>query len=207
MSSLSEVANQLRVQGDILGQQTNILEQIASSSQGTVKKMGFLEFMIERRKLKDLEAEREAGKPGLFSRMADKISGSGAGSGGKGFDLGNFLPAGGLFGAGAALAAALPKFLLGRALPALLAKAFADQIANYVESQTGSKEIGDAMFRGLQTGAIGLLLGKKIGLIAFLGGALFDEENRKKIEGILTRLRELSDKYTEHKKIDSNMYM
>ena len=191
MSSLSEVANQLRVQGDILGQQTNILEQIASSSQGTVKKMGFLEFMIERRKLKDLEAEREANNPGFFKRMADKFTGdSGSGSGGKGFDLGNFLPAGGLFGAGAALAAALPKFLLGRALPALLAKAFADQIANYVESSTGSKEIGDAIFRGLQTGSIGLLFGKKIGLAAFIGGALFDESNRAK-------LKELSDNITD----------
>ena len=177
MSSLSEVANQLRVQGDILGQQTNILEQIASSSQGTVKKMGFLEFMIERRKLKDLEAEREAKNPGFFKKLTDKLTGdSGSGSGGKGFDLGSFLPAGGLFGAGAALAAALPKFLLKRALPALLAKAFADQIANYVESSTGSKELGDAIFRGLQTGPIGLLFGKKAGLLAFIGGALFDEE-------------------------------
>ena len=191
MSSLSEVANQLRVQGDILGQQTNILEQIASSSQGTVKKMGFLEFMIERRKLKDLEAEREANNPGFFKRMTDKFTGdSGSGSGGKGFDFGKFLPAGGLFGAGAALAAALPGFLLKRALPALLAKAFADQIANYVESETGSKELGDAIFRGLQTGSIGLLFGKKIGLAAFIGGALFDESNRAK-------LKELSDNITD----------
>lgn len=161
-------------------QQTEVLVDIKSNIGQLNSRMGMFAERFKSDRLRDAEAEREAKK----NKGKDETDGGPYGKGklpSEKKPLLDFLPEGGVFGLGAALARALPGFLIGRALPAFLAKAFADEIADYIESATGSKTLGDAIYRGLNLGALGLLFGKKLGAIGFIAGALLDENNQKQL--------------------------
>lgn len=158
-------------------QQTEVLVDIKSNIGQLNTRMGSFAERFKSDRLREAEDKRE-------SQQDQKTTNDGmrpAAGGESRRRLFDSLPEGGVFGMGAALARALPGFLLGRAVPAFLAKAFADEIADYIESATGSKTIGDAVYRGLNLGALGLLFGKKLGAIGFVAGALLDENNKKQL--------------------------
>lgn len=117
------------------------------------------------------EPKMPSGK-GLFGDMFENIKGG----------LG--------LGTGAGLVAALGGFLLKRGLPALLANVFADEIADFIESETGSAELGDAVHRALKLGSFGLLLGKRFGLFAAVIGGLLTPENQQKLSVMGDNLEE-----------------
>lgn len=161
-------------------QQTEVLVDIKSNIGQLNSRMGMFAERFKSDRLREAEAEREANKNKRKDETDTTPYGKGKSTSEK-KPLLDFLPEGGVFGLGAALARALPGFLIGRAIPAFLAKAFADEIADYIESATGSKTLGDAIYRGLNLGALGLLFGKKLGAIGFIAGALLDENNQRQL--------------------------
>lgn len=180
MATLADLNEKLAKQNEHEVEQTKSIDNMSAALTSLVEtfkrnELDELEEKIESRKTAaESSAKAQASKPeskGLF----------------EDFSLA------GLTGFAAGMVAALPGFLLKRALPALLAKMFADQIANYVESATGSKSLGDAIFRGLNLGALGLLVSKRLGAIGFIAGALLDEANRQKLDELGNTLTEFGD--------------
>jgi len=178
--TLSDISKLLQDKNE---KQTIALQNIDKSTSLTAKNIGMLKGLFEKDKFKELEEDLESK---ATSRRVEVQTSKGKSSSGKGGGLfsgfADMFPQGGLFGLGAALASQLPKFLLGRALPALLAKAFADEIADYIESETGSKDFADAIYRGLNLGALGLLFGKKFAALGFVTGMVMSPANRQKME-------------------------
>jgi len=185
--TLADVKEQLVKQNELQEEQNNLSAAQAGAIAGMASDLSSLINTFKSDQMDQLEADREKRAE---ERRAVKSTTPKADSNKGLFD---FLPQGGLFGLGAALASQLPKFLLGRALPAILAKMFADEIADYVESATGSKALGDAIFRGLNLGALGLLLGKKFGAIGFIAGVLLDAGNRAKLDQLGDTLASFGD--------------
>lgn len=140
-----------------------------------------LEADIEARsKQKDKESRvktkpSESSKKGLFGGFFDDLLGS--------------LPGGFGIGAGIGLIGALGAALLKRGIPALLANVFADEIADFIEKETGSEALGDAVFRALKLGSFGLLLGKRFALFGAVIGAILTEDNRAKLSELGENLK------------------
>lgn len=177
-ASLSDISKLLKDNNE---EQTMVLQNIDKSTKLTAQSIGMLKSMFEKDKFKDLEEDLET--KGEQRKIQSESSKGPSGKGGGLFSgFADMFPQGGLFGLGAALASQLPKFLLGRALPALLAKAFADEIADYIEDKGGSKDFADAIYRGLNLGALGLLFGKKFAALGFVTGMIMSPENRQKME-------------------------
>ena len=194
--TLSDINEKLITQNQLQEAQSDILQNINVGISGVASNMSKFTERFKSDELRAKEREREqqqdesldrrvVGTP-IENKSATPIK-----------SLSDFLPAGGLFGIGQSLVAALPGFLLKRALPAFLAKAFADEIADYVESATGSKDLGDAIYRGLNLGALGFLISKKLGLIGFFAGALLDDDNKKKLESLGGELKTLGDNISD----------
>ena len=195
--TLSDLNDQLQEQNKISNEQTDVLsklDQSFSSVSGSLK--AFID-LNETNKLKErerqLEQRQEDSKPDTKVQVKEGKSGGGLFGG----NLMDALRSGGLFGLGAALAAALPGFLLKRGLPAVLASLFADEIAKYAADATGSKELGDAIYRGLGLGSLGLLISRRLGVIGFLVGAVMDEENSQKINELGENAAEIADKFAQ----------
>lgn len=194
MITLSEINDRLLEQNQPLKSAAEDLGMINAS---IVKMTGGIDALLnqfERDKLQDIEDERERKTEAKVSKPP--LQGSDKSKTGGLFG-GNFLESlksGGLIGLGAGLVSALPGFLLKRGLPALLANAFADEIANYVEEATGSEALGDSVFRGLKLGSLGLLISKRLGLIGFAIGAVLTPENRAKFEELGINLEEIGTK-------------
>ena len=195
MTTLAEINDTLAEQNDVLYSVGEGIDKLNSNIQNYFSEM-------QGDKLDQLEADREAANE---KRRADKqnmdveksIPSSVPQQLSNPFDFSGFGGIGKLFGAGSLLGigAAIGKTLLARGIPALVINGFADEIANYVESESGSKELGDAVFRGLKLGSIGLLFGKKFGLIGAAIGAVLTDENRLKLGEIETSIRELGLKF------------
>lgn len=194
--TLSDINEKLITQNQLQEAQSDILQNINVGISGVASNMSKFTERFKSDELRAKEREREqqqdesldrpvVGTP-IENKSTTPIK-----------SLSDFLPAGGLFGIGQSLVAALPGFLLKRALPAFLAKAFADEIADYVESATGSKDLGDAIYRGLNLGALGFLISKKLGLIGFFAGALLDDDNKKKLESLGGELKTLGDNISD----------
>jgi len=186
--TLADVNAQLVKQNELQEEQNNLSAAQVGAIAGMASGLSSLIDTFKSDQMDQLEADREkrAEERRVVKSTTPKADNK------KG--LFDFLPEGGLFGLGAGLAKFLPKFLLGRALPALLAKMFADEIADYVESATGSKDLGDAIYRGLNLGALGLLVSRKLGIVGFFAGALLTSENRQKLETLGGSLTELGTK-------------
>ena len=193
MATLAEINDTLAEQNDILYEVGGDISKMSSNIES---------FLTEMRgdKLDQLEAEREAANEQRRSdKQAIDIQKSVPSTAGLSnpFDLSSFGGIGKLFATGGLLGigATIGKALLRRGLPALVLNTFADEIADYVESETGSKEIGDAVFRGIKFGSIGLLLGKKFGLIGAALGVILTDENRLKLGEIEKSIKDLGLKF------------
>lgn len=160
-----------------LAELNSTLERVENNTGTTARTLDrFISFM-EMKRGDDLEDRRE--------RKAEKSSKAvsvGTSSSTKS-DSGFFknLQARDLLTPGVLAASFAPKLAKGiitRGLPAALATAFADDIGNWVNSQTGSAELGSAAERATLGGTFGLLLGKKFVLIGAAVGALATEENK-----------------------------
>ena len=174
MATLSDINKTLGNQGDIL-------EQVGENTKNTSQAINrFMEYMEGKRlqgdKLEDArEAVKEKSGPGIFKRGATAVKNKVSGIA----DSFQF-PTGLLTGAGLfAFANSLSKGLLRKGLPTAIGLTFADEIGNWVTSQTGKEELGKAAERAAIGGSFGLLLGKKFGLIGVAIGALATEENQK----------------------------
>jgi hypothetical protein len=138
---------------------------------------------LQRRNLDDLEADiedKDAAQPTAQPRGA-----GGGGTGGESFASGVLSKVPRLAGIPGAAVSAVPK---------LLAITMADEIGEYVTSQTGSEEVGSAVERGLVAGGIGSFFGKRIGLIAGIIGAGLTEENQDKLTKLGETLAPTFDK-------------
>lgn len=188
MSTLADINKSLGTQGDVLEQ---VSENTKKTSQSITR---FMEYMEGKRfqgdKLEDArEAVKQKSGPGIFSKagsaVKDKIS--------------DFrLPAGLLTGAGlAAFAPALMKGLVRKGLPAAVAVTFADEIGNWVTSETGNKALGEAAERATIGGAFGSLLGRKFMFIGAAIGALATDENKEKLSTAGENIKENWDKFAK----------
>jgi hypothetical protein len=167
--TLSDVSKNLRDQNEILEESLGNQERLLMILIDQGKKRDTLDNLETARE----ESTNKSDKTGDLDRL-EKTRESKGSSGG----LGNGLMGAGLLGTGVAIGTGL----LRRGIPSAIAVTMADEIGEYVTGQTGSKELGDAVERGLVAGGIGLLFGKKIGIISGLFGAVLTEENQKKLE-------------------------
>lgn len=184
MATLADLNEKLAKQNEHEVEQTKSIDNMARSLASLVE-------TFKRDELDQLERDIESKK--------DKAERSTKAQASKPESKGLFddFSLAGLAGFATGMIAALPGFLLKRGLPAILAKMFADEIANYVESATGSKSLGDAIYRGLNLGALGLLISKKLGVIGFFSGVLLDASNREKLEALGGTLKEFGDKVAQ----------
>lgn len=143
------------------------------------------------------EAEDDARRAAGGGDAAGSASGGSSGSGGGGSGAGTFGGLGGMgtFGVGAATAGILKTFggIAKRGILAGAMNAAAGVTADFVETQTGSVELGDATHRAMKLGSFGLLFGKRFGAIAGLAGALATDENIDKLKQIGDKLGPLKD--------------
>lgn len=173
--TLADINKSLETQTSVLRDQAQTIGQLNSGLSNFLTQM-------QSNKLKDREGELEkSAAKANASNSAQKASSTGGASGGllDGIGLGKLFAGG--FGLAAGLDAlkALGFGLIKRGIPALLLNSFADEIASWVEKETGSAEFGDAIFRGLKLGSLGLLLGRRFGVLGFITGIFLTPENQK----------------------------
>lgn len=135
-----------------------------------------------RRREADDDAKRAASAASRTTSTAGGGSKKGGGGGGRFSGFGGVL---GGFGAGTLAGGATS--LLGRAALAGGLAAGADNIASYVQEQTGSSDLADAAHRATKLGSFGLLLGTRFALLGAVGGALATPE-------VISELEKLGDK-------------
>ena len=176
MATLADINKQLIEQNDTL---VGVGKEIGKVSSGLET---FLRNMASDR-YDQLERDREAAAQQRKEQQAEQSKPEPKMPSGKGLfgDMFENIKGGLGLGTGAGLVAALGGFLLKRGLPALLANVFADEIADFIESETGSAELGDAVHRALKLGSFGLLLGKRFGLLAGVIGGLLTPDNQNKL--------------------------
>ena len=192
---------------DTLLSQGKVLEEVSDNTAKTSGAIDRFVSYMEGKKGDDLEAQRE-----LKKSLMQKVTGGAAAAGGAvkrgASSLGEQfkLPGGLLGGAGlTALGASLMTGLGRRGVPAALGVVFADEIGDWVTSQTGKQELGDAAERATLGGSFGLLLGKRFGLIGAAVGALATDENMEKLgtlgENLKTALDDLKIKLPDLSKV------
>jgi hypothetical protein len=191
VSTLVEVINKLKEQDTSLTEiKTNTSESskgigdIAVSTKDTNKG---IQRLVEYFTGGDaLERERDAQrKEKGVTRPEGRSSGTNVGSntagGSRAQDLMNMAA---LNTAGFTLSSAAAG-ILKRTIPGLLITAFADEIGDYVASQTGSAELGATAERAVAGAGIGtFLFGKKGGLVGLVLGTLLNEEVRDAAGGL-----------------------
>lgn len=196
MSTLVEVIDKLKEQDTSLTEiKTNTSESskgigdIAVSTKDTNKGIQRLvEYFTGGDALeRDRDAERKRKKEAQegITRPEGRSGGSGVGSntagGSRAQDLMNMAALG---TAGMTLTGAAAG-ILKRTIPGLLITAFADEIGDYVASETGSKELGATAERAVAGAGIGtILFGKKGGLVGLVLGTLLSEEVRNAAGGL-----------------------
>lgn len=181
--TLGDVSKELKSQNEILEESLGNQERLL---------MALIDQGKKRDTLDNLEAEREGDKQDKsLDKLESKRENTSKAKGGDGGILSGLTGAG-LVGGASALASGLVK----RGIPAALMVMAADEVADYVESKTGSKEVGDAVERGMVAGGIGLLFGKKIGVISGIIGTLLTEDNVKKLEEIGNNLKPYVEELT-----------
>ena len=176
-----------------LQEQQGSLEIIA---QNTEKTSGALvDFLAaqEKNRFKDLEEKREMKKT-LAERMA-----AGAQRGVEATkdattsafaSLKNFVP-----GFATGLGASMLPGLLRRGLPSALGILFADEIAEYLVGPDGSAQLKKQIENAVTGGSIGLLFGKKFGVIGTAVGYLSgDEEFMSQFDRMTTNIYNLAEK-------------
>lgn len=190
MSTLVEVIDKLKEQDTSLTEiKTNTSESskgignIAASTKDTNKGIQRLvEYFTGGDALeRDRDAERKRKKEAQegITRPEGRSGGSGVGSntagGSRAQDLMNMAALGGAgFQLGNVAAG-----ILKRTIPGFLITAFADEIGDYVASQTGSEELGATTERAVAAAGIGsILFGKKGLLIGAVLGTLANEQVR-----------------------------
>lgn len=196
MSSLAEVSKELKEQNDIL---ENVDKGVGNVSRSLNSFVSTFVRDKNRDRLQALEEDREKQKQASSQTRAETKSRSDVKSSGGLGGLGGLLSGalgglGGLLGVGtgALTAAGLAGLLkegfgkvLKKGLVFAILESIAGPIADYVQGETGSKEIGDMVFRSLNAAGIGYVLGgKKFGLLAGVLGALYTDEMSKQL-GIL----------------------
>lgn len=183
MATISNLVDQLKIQNDISNDQTEVLDSVKTSIDGLSTNLQSFISLSERRSETEALREREA--------QIEKSSKS-SGGGSSGFL--NSLGAGGAFGLGALGVGSLAGLLLSRVLPVALMNAIGNQLAEYVETETGSKELGEAVYRALGFSSLGgLLFGKKGFLAGGIFGALLTDATKTEID----RFLEISEKNIE----------
>ena len=170
--TLADVTEKLSSQNDIL---VNVNENMSDVSTN-------LSVFIESLKADrgdDLERDIEAREKDQARDKASRVQVKQGGLLG-GLGLGEGLS----IGAGIGLLGLLGKALISRGIPFLLVNAFANEIADWMEEQTDSKEFGDAIFRGLKLGSLGMLINKRLALLGFVGGAALTPEVEMALEDL-----------------------
>lgn len=180
MTTLSDVSK-------ILSGQDEALDKISVNTEKTSEAITRFVDSMERNRFKDLEAQREQKKT-LKERLGAIMPGSSSSDGVMDklhFGKGGLLGPAALLGFGTAAMSGLAR----RGAPAALGLIFADEIGDWVTSQTGKKELGEAAERATIGGSFGLLLGKKFGIIGAAIGVLATEENTELMTDIGKNLK------------------
>lgn len=190
MATLAEINDTLVAQNVILGETNESVKSSSSNIDKLVKQMAG-------DRMDALETEAEGRR--AVKQQTDISSAKMASDTKGGFSLPSLpsLGIGKLFGAGSllGLGATLGKTLLTRGIPALLLNTFADEIANYVESATGKKELGDAAFRAVQGVSIGMIFGKRFALIGGVINTILTKENREELAKLGDNLKTTLSEY------------
>ena len=177
MATLADVNQTLMDQNLTLG-------SIAKSTMSTQDLI--LKQISQNTGFKSIEESREKGG-GIIS----SVSGTLKGIKDTGAKLGGFLGKKGLAGIGAALVGGL----LTRGVPALVATAFSDNIAEFLTGEEGNEEVKSTIERAIVGGSLGFLLGWRGALVGSLLGALLTDDNRKKLEDLGDQFGALADEF------------
>lgn len=166
MSSLADITEQLKIQTKDQVEALNSVSHEVGDLSSNMK--AFLAGM-QTDKLKEREAELEKSNKVRSTEtrtIKEKVK---TGAPGGMFD---FLQGGIGIGTGLSLIKTLGGYLLKYGLPAVLMNAFAADVAKYFEDQFNSEKIGDVVQGALKLGGLGLLLGKRFGLLGAVLGAV-----------------------------------
>ena len=185
-----------------LAQVNDTLLEVSNNTKETSKGISAFVKYIEKQKLKDLEAEREAkanlAKLEKSEAAATKSSDSSSSKGG-GFFKNLSLGKAGLIGAGMALGPKIAKGILRR-IPGVALIGFADSIAETLLGPNFEQDTKDTLSRGLQGAGFGMLLGKRFILPFAALGFLATDENKSILKDIGKNLKDNWDKFAEQLK-------
>lgn len=171
MSTLADVNKTLQDQNGNLEDQSKSLDRINKNFETFFRELAAAEQTDA-----ETATEAERRKPQQSqtqSNESNRSAGIGAFSGG-------LLGAGGLLGMGKTLGMGLLK----RGVPGVIGMMLADEIGDWVTSESGSKDLGDSIQRAVGFGSLGLIFGKKFAVVGAVLGAALNKENREKLEGI-----------------------
>lgn len=165
------------------------LLEVSNNTKETSKGISAFVKYIEKQKVKDLEAEREAkANQAKLDKAENQANRSSSNSKGGGFFSGLTPGKAGLIGAAAALGPKIASAVIRR-LPGVALIGFADQIADTLLGPNFEQETKDTLARGLQGGGLGMLLGKRFILPFAALGALATDENKKMLGDIGKNLK------------------
>ena len=188
--TLSDINRTLRSQSDVL-------RAVAENTETTSRAIDFLAHHQKLENKRSIEDELESRKnKAAMPAEKEKVKKES-----KGWNMPPGLGRLGMIGGagiGAMWAPQLVKSLfankyLRTGLLGGLAIAIGDDIANWIESETGSKELAAAADRAMLGGAFGSFFGARFGILAAALGAMATPENLEKISEIGGNLKTLWD--------------
>lgn len=174
----------LAVVNQTLMNQNDSLQNIAQSTNET-KKLILKQISLSSG-FKAIEASREKG-----GSVGNAVSGAVKTIKDTGSKIGSFFSGAGLAGIGAALIGGL----VTRGIPALVAVALSDNIAEYLTGEEGNQEVKDTIERSIIGGSLGFLLGWRGALIGSLLGALLTDDNKAKLTGLGEKFGTLAEEF------------
>ena len=163
------------------------LLEVSDNTKETSKGISAFVKYLEKQKVKDLEAEREAKANAAKQNKAENKSTKSKSDDGLFSGLSN-LGKVGLIGSALALGPKIGSAIVKR-IPALAVIGFADEIAETLLGPNFEKETKETISRGLTGGGLGALLGKRFILPFAALGALATDENKKMLGDIGKNLK------------------
>jgi len=163
------------------------LLEVSDNTKETSKGISAFVKYLEKQKVKDLEAEREAKANAAKQNKAENKSTKSKSDGGL-FDGLSNLGKVGLIGSALALGPKIGAAIVKR-IPALAVIGFADEIAEALLGPNFEQETKETISRGLKGGGLGALLGKRFNLPFAELGALATDENKKMLGDIGKNLK------------------
>ena len=182
MITLADVTEQLKTQTK---DQVAALEGVRTEVGSLSSSMKSFLRSMSTDKLKDREAELESSPGQARVKSSQQESRADVKSAGLFGGMLDAFQAGGIMG----IAGKLAKYLFKYGLPAIILNALAQGISDYIAQETNREQLADAVFGALKLGSVGLLFGKKFGLIGAIFGAIIGAAGEDRIRGLTQEMQ------------------